>query len=219
MPKLCVACLPFFSLTITNTSQLVCVSKRKDPKYAGLWLCGSVAPSGHRSLHLPASRGGFQEMPQVVAVQEIPPDYNQRLYKDAAQCLYTAHWSTSVLSVKKKCRSVPLRLHLFILLVTIPVRCGPGPCEWSLWSDVVPVVRCGPGLAEAGHVVEQHNCTKFDASYVLFEHCLISCHLLSTVMCHGLLPGPSKIGLKFTPRLTNNSCHALLSKTSQIIIE
>ena len=101
--------------------------------------CGSVAPSGHRSLHLPASRGGFQEMPQVVAVREIPPDYNQRLYKDAAQCLYTAHWSTSVLSVKKKCRSVPLRLHLFILLVTIPVRCGPGPCEWSLWlwSDVV----------------------------------------------------------------------------------
>ena len=139
MPKLCVACLPFFSPTITNTSQLVsvCVSKRKDPKYAGLWLCGSVAPSDHRSLHLPASRGGFQEMPQVVAVQEIPPDYNQPLYKDAAQCLYTAHWSTSVLSVKKKCRSVPLRLHLFILLVTIPVRCGPGPCEWSLWSDVV----------------------------------------------------------------------------------
>ena len=114
-----------------------CVSKRKDPKYAGLWLCGSVAPSDHRSLHLPASRGGFQEMPQVVAVREIPPDYNHRLYKDAAQCLDTAHWSTSVLSVKKKCRSVPLRLHLFILLVTIPVRCGPGPCEWSLWSDVV----------------------------------------------------------------------------------
>ena len=98
--------------------------------------CGSVAPSGHRSLHLPASRGGFQKMPQVVAVQEIPNDYNQRLYKDAAQCLDTA-----VLSVKKKCRGVTLRLHLFILLVTIPVRCGPCAPMWSTTGRSRPCGR------------------------------------------------------------------------------
>ena len=131
--------------------------------------CGSVALSGHRSLHLPASRGGFQEMPQVVAVQEIPPDYNRRLYKDAAHC-------TGALQCCQSRRSAGV-LHC---------GCTCSSCLWQFLSDVVPVLRCGPRLAEAGHVVEQHNCTKFDASHVLFEHCLIS--YLSIVMCHGLLP-------------------------------
>ena len=165
MPKLCVACLPFFSPTITNTSQLVCVCP--NARIPSMRDCGSVALSGHRSLHLPATRGGFQEMPQVVAVQEIPPDYNRRLYKDAA------HWSTSVLSVKKKCRSVTLRLHLFILLVTIPVRCGPCAPMWSTTGRSRPC-----GRATQLHKVRCISC--------FIEHCLIS--YLSIVMCHGLLP-------------------------------
>ena len=117
----------------THPSWCVCVCP--NARIPSMRDCGSVALSGHRSLHLPASRGGFQEMPQVVAVQEIPPDYNQRLYKD------TAHWSTSVLSVKKKCRSVTLRLHLFILLVTIPVRCGPCAPMWSTTGRSRPCGR------------------------------------------------------------------------------
>ena len=161
MPKLCVACLPFFSPTITNTSQLVCVCP--NARIPSMRDCGSVALSGHRSLHLPASRGGFQEMPQVVAVQEIPPDYNQRLYKD------TAHWSTSVLSVKKKCRSVTLRLHLFILLVTIPVRCGPcGP----MWSTTGRSRPCG--RATQLHKVRCISCFIKTMSDILFVNCDVS---------------------------------------------
>ena len=121
-----------------------CVSKRKDPKYAGLWLCGSVAPSDHRSLHLPASRGGFQEMPQVVAVQEIPPDYNQRLYKDAAHWTHFSvvgqgevQWNTRVFHCGCTCSSCLWQFLSDVVQDHVSGPCGP------MWSATGRSRPCG----------------------------------------------------------------------------